>query len=214
MQKTRVIMVDDHELFLLGLRMALECSTEDIEIVGEAGSGKELLALLKVVSADVALIDIEMPEMNGFELASHLKIKYPEMKILAVSANNTTKTVEKMLQIGINGFVSKNNCKPAILAEAIHTIMQGIEYFGRDISGIISRIYIAHTKTTQVSEEFSEQEKRIVEGCLQGLSSKLIADRVGITARTVDWHKSNIFRKLGINSTLEMVRFAVKNGII
>jgi DNA-binding NarL/FixJ family response regulator len=214
MQKIRVIMLDDHEVFLLGLRMAIESNNDDIEVVGEAGSGAEFFALLKVTAADIALIDIEMPGMNGFDVAKRLKAEYPEMKILAVSAKNCADTIEQMLQIGINGFITKSNCKPTILAEAIHTIMQGLEYFGKDISGIISRIYVAHTKTTQVSNDFSEQEKRIIEYCHQGLPAKLIADRIGITARTVDWYKTQIFRKLGINSTLEMVKFAVKNGII
>jgi len=92
--------------------------------------------------------------------------------------------------------------------------MQGFDYFGTDISAIICRIYVAKKKTTKITSEFTEQEKRIIELCHEGLSAKLIADRLGITTRTADWHKSNIFSKLGINSTLEMVQFAVKNGII
>ena len=214
MPKIRIIMVDDHELFLLGLRTAITCNYDDVEIVGEAGSGEELFVLLKVTAADIALIDIEMPGMTGIEVAKRLKIEYPEMKILVVSSKNCADTVEQMLQIGINGFISKSNCKPSILVEAIHSIMQGFEYFGKDISGIISRIYVAHKKTTQVSNEFSNQEKLIIEYCHEGLPAKLIADRIGINTRTVEWYKLQIFRKLGINSTLEMVRFAVEKGII
>ena len=214
MKKISIILVDDHELFRLGLRTAIEHRHPDIAIAGEAGSGAEFFRLLQTVSADMVLLDIAMPNMSGAEVARRLKKEYPAMKILAVSAENAASTVEEMLQIGIEGFISKANCKADILAEAIRTIMQGFEYFGQDISNIIIRIYVAQKKTTQISNEFSEQEKHIIECCHEGLPAKLIADRLGITARTVDWHKSNIFRKLGINSTLELVQYSVKNGII
>ena len=93
-------------------------------------------------------------------------------------------------------------------------IMQGCEYFGKDISEIIYRIYVSKKGTTQVSQEFTEQEKRIIELCHEGLPGKLIADRLCISLRTVDNHKNHIFRKLGISNTMEMVRYALKNGII
>ena len=207
-------MVDDHELFRLSLRSAIEYNHPDIVIAGEAGSGAAFFDLLKTVDADMVLLDIAMPGMSGFDIARRLKIERPDMKILAVSAENAASTIEEMLEIGIEGFVSKSNCKPDILADAIRSVMQGFDYFGKDISAIISSIYIAKKKTTHVGDEFSEQEKKIIELCIQGLPAKLIADRLSISTRTVDWHKSNMFSKLGINSTLELVRFAVKNKII
>jgi len=210
----KVIIVDDHELFRLGVRTAIELRHPDIVITGEAGSGVEFFNLLETAEADIALLDIMLPDMSGIDIARRLKTEYPEMKILAVSAENSSATVQEMLNTGIEGFVSKVNTSPDILADAIRSVAQGLEYFGRDISEIINRIYIAKKKTTQISEEFSDTEKRIIECCFEGLSGKLIADRLFISLRTVDWHKSNIFSKLGINSTLEMVQFAIKNGII
>jgi len=216
MKKINVIIVDDHELFRLGVRTAIESRHPDISIIGEAKSGAEFYCLLKTVEAevDIVLLDIVLPDTTGIDIARRLKTEYPSLKILVISAENAASTVEAILQIGIDGFISKLNSNPDALAEAIRSIMQGFEYFGKDISNVISRIYVAQKKTTEVSNEFSEQEKRIIEYCHEGLPAKLIADRLGITTRTVDWHKSNIFRKLNINSTLEMVRFALKNGII
>ena len=214
MEKIRVIMVDDHELFRLSLRTAIEYCYTDIVIAGEAGSGAAFFKLLKTVEADIVLLDIAMPGMSGIEIARRLKTDYPDMKILTVSAESAFSTVEAMMAVGVDGFVSKSNCKPEILVEAIHSIMQGLDYFGKDISDIISRIYIAKKRTTQVGEEFSEQERKIIELCLEGLPAKLIADRLNISTRTVDWHKSNIFSKLGINSTLELVQFVIKNNIV
>ena len=214
MEKISLILVDDHELFRLSLRTVIESRNTDIVVVGEAGTGLAFFDLLQTLTADIVLLDIALPDMSGIDIARRLKVERPNMKILAVSAENASSTVEEMLQIGIEGFVSKSHCKPDILANAIRSVMQGLDYFGADIAEIISRIYIAKKKTTRVSEEFSEQEKSIIELCLQGLSAKLIADRLNISTRTVDWHKSNMFSKLGINSTLELVQFVVKNGII
>ena len=214
MDKTDVIIVEDFELYRLGIRAALESHHPDVVVTGEAGSGAELFDLLKTVTADVVLLDILLPDMNGIEIARRLRKEYPAVKILAVSNENSTDTVNEMLEAGIDGFISKLYGSADILAEAIRSIMQGIQYFGRDISDIIRRIYVTKKKTIQVTSEFTEQEKRIIELCHEGLPGKLIADRLGISLRTVDWHKSNIFSKLGINNSLEMVKYALKHGII
>jgi DNA-binding NarL/FixJ family response regulator len=209
-----VIIVDDHELFRLGITTAIAKRYPDIRIVGESETGAGLFNLLKVVTADIILLDIMLPDISGIEIARYLKRERPEIKILAVSADNTTSVVQEMLEIGIEGFISKRAGGVDTLVEAIHSIMSGLEYFGKDISDIIFRVYFAKKKTVEVSSDFTEQEKRIIELCHQGLPGKLVADRLGISTRTVDKHKNNIFRKLGINSTLEMVSYAVKNGII
>jgi DNA-binding NarL/FixJ family response regulator len=213
-EKIKVVIVDDFDIFRTGVRIVFETRHPDIEVVGEAGSGAEFFALLPKVSADIALLDIDMPGMRGTEVARHLKKEHPEMKILAISAMHTPDDVVEMVDIGIEGFISKSQGGGNIPAEAIRSIMQGYEYFGKDISDIIRRIYVDIKKTKQITSEFTEVETRIIEFCMEGLPAKLIADRLGNTARTVDWHKSNIFKKLGINSTGEMVRHALKAGII
>jgi DNA-binding NarL/FixJ family response regulator len=214
MSPIKTIIVDDHSLFRFGVRSVIENRHPDITIVGEAGSGAEFFALLKITPVDIVLLDIALPDMSGIEIARQLKTERPELKILAISAENDAKTIEKMVDIGIEGFISKKNSTPDTLAEAIRTIMQGADYFGKDIAAMISRIYLCKKKTAKITPEFSEQEKRIIELCHEGLSGKLIADRLHISLKTVEWHKYNIFRKLGISNSLEMVKFAVENGII
>jgi len=214
MDTIKVIVVDDHELFRLGLRMAIESLYSDITIVGEAGSGAEFFALLKSVTADVILLDIVLPDTSGIEIARRLKKEYPDLKILAISAENTKSTVSEILDTGIDGFISKLNSNANTLVEAIHTVVQGLPYLGKDIADILYQIYVAKKKTTEAGAEFTEQERQIIRHSREGLSAKMIADRLCITTRTVDWHKSNIFRKLGINSTSEMIHFGVESGII
>ena len=210
----KVIIVDDHELFRLGVRMTIENRHPDLRIVGEAASGAELFALLAEVDADILLLDIVLPDMSGIDIARRLKSERPALKILAISAENTTAVVQAMLEVGIEGFISKRRGGVDTFAEAIRSIMQGIDYYGTDISEIIYCIYIAKKKTAKAMSVFTRQEMRIIELCREGLPGKLIADRLGISISTVNNHKNNIFRKLGITNTMEMVQYAMKNGII
>ena len=209
-----VIIVDDHELFRLGIKTAIENRHPDLNIVGEAGTGAELFALLETTAANIVMLDIILPDMSGVEIARRLKAERPELKILAVSAENSSPVVQEMLEIGIEGFISKRHGGLETFAEAVHSIMQGGDYFGKDISEIIYRIYVSKKKTTEVSNEFTPQEKRIIELCREGLPGKLVADRLNISLSTVNNHKNHIFRKLGITNTMEMVQYAMKYGII
>ena len=214
MNPIKVIIVDDHDLFRLGVRTAIEPHHSNIKIVGEAESGIAFFKLLETTEVDIVLLDVMLPDISGIEIARRLKNEHSEIKIIVISAEHSTSIIQAMLNIGINGFLSKLNSNPNTLVEALHAVLQGLDYFGKDISHIISRIYISKKKTMQVSSEFTEMEKTVIECCFEGLSAKMIADRLSISVRTVDWHKKNIFRKLGINSTLEMVQYAVQNGII
>ena len=210
----RVIIVDDQEFFRMGVKAAIESRHSDLCVVGEAASGAEFFALLKTVDADIVLLDIVLPDMNGIEIAQRLKTERPELKILVVSAENTALAVKAMLDIGVEGFISKRCGQVDEYIHAMHSIMHDINYFGKDISEIIYHLYVSIKKTPEVTAEFTEQEKRIIELCRECMSAKQIADRLFISMRTVNNHKNNIFRKLGINSTAKMVQYAVKHGII
>jgi DNA-binding NarL/FixJ family response regulator len=194
--------------------MYIESKCDDICVVGEAGSGEELFNLPEVTTADLTLLDIEMPGINGIEAARRLKCEYPEMKILAVSALTTNEVVDAMINAGINGFISKHRGGYETLAQAIRTVNSGYEYFAADIYNIIFNIYITTMKTTKVTSEFTVQERQIIELCGQGFSARKIAERLFITHRTVEHHKQNIFEKLSIHSTHELIQYALKNGII
>ena len=209
-----VIIVDDHPMFRTGIRMYIESKCNDICVVGEAGSGEELFRLPELTVAGLVLLDIELAGMNGIETARRLKREYPEMKILIISAQTTNEVVSAMLDTGINGFISKHRGGYENVAEAIRAVSNGYEYFGTDISEIIYNIYITTKKTTKITLEFTTQERQIIELCGQGLSAKKIAERLYITHRTVEHHKQNIFEKLGIHSTNELIQFAIKSGII
>jgi DNA-binding NarL/FixJ family response regulator len=209
----QVIIVDDHVLFRLGEKGILE-KCPDICVAGEAGDGKTLFQLLETTSADIILLDITLPDISGIEIARRLKIEYPQMKILVLSVENSMEVIRQLLDIGIQGFISKENATEEELPEAIRTIVNGSEFFGRNITSILYNIYVSKNKTPKPATDFTHKELEIIELCGKGLIGKEIAHRLNISLRTVDAHKKNIFRKLGINNTMEMVQYALKNGII
>jgi len=210
----QVIIVDDHTLFRMGIKAAFKTEVPDIHITGEADSGEKLFTLGALSSADLVLLDINLPGMSGIEIARKLRRQYPALKILAVSAENTTDIVTAMLDAGIDGFISKQHGDTDELARAIRTVVSGLEYFGRDISSIIFDVYVSKRKTSTVTDEFSDREREIILLCRDGLQCKEIADRLNISINTVNTHKKKIFQKLGINNTVEMVQYALKKGII
>jgi DNA-binding NarL/FixJ family response regulator len=209
-----VILVDDHPMFRTGLRAYIESNCDDISVLGEAESGEELLSLPKLAIADITLLDIELVGMNGIEAARRLKHKHPAIKILAVSALTTQEVVDAMLSTGINGFISKRRGSYENVVEAIRSVYSGYDYFGADISEIIFNIYLNAKKTAKVTSEFTPRERQIIELCGLGLSARKIAERLFIDSRTVEHHKQNIFDKLDIHSTYELIQYAIKNGII
>jgi DNA-binding NarL/FixJ family response regulator len=210
----QVIVVDDHRLFRMGLKAAFKADCSDICIVGEADCGDALFRLPTIADANLVLLDINLPGMSGIEIARRLRSEYPAVKILAISAENTAATVKAMLEAGIDGFISKQHGDTHELAEAIRMVMSGLDYFGRDISSIIYDVFVTKKKSTAVTDEFTPREKEIITLCRDGLLCKEIAARLGISISTVNTHKERIFAKLGINNTMEMVQYALKNGII
>jgi len=213
-KRVRIVIVDDHMLFRSCLRTAFSSDSSNIEIAGETDRGETLFGVLATTQADLVLLDINLPDMSGVDVARRLRCNYPNMKILAVSAEIDPKTVEAMLDAGIDGFISKQKSDAQELAEAINAVMDGQEYFGKDISSLLYNVYVAKKKTVEITSEFTEREREIIYLCSEGLIYKEVADRLGISTHTVNTHKKNIFLKLGINNTMEMVRYAMKSGII
>jgi len=210
----QIIIVDDHRLFRMGLRNTFRLAYPDINVIDEAESGEALFALHTLDKADLALLDINLPGMSGADIARRLRRDYPAVKILAISAENSNDTIHAMIEAGIDGFISKQRGDADELADAIRSVINGEEYFGRDISSIIYDVYVAKKKTTIITPEFTDREREVIQLCRDGLMCKEIADKLDISINTVNTHKKNIFLKLGINNTMEMVRYALKHGII
>ncbi|MBQ9174562.1 MAG: response regulator transcription factor [Bacteroidales bacterium] len=210
MDPTKIIMVEDHQLFRLGISTALKSQPEKYNVVGEASNAAEFFQIIETTDADIVLLDIHLPDQSGIEIARKLIQLRPAMKILVLSAENDAETISKLIETGINGFISKNATMKELFI-AINYIEEGAEYFGKDISKIIRDIKVAKKDG---KEQFTERENEIIALCSEGLTAKEIAERMYINVATVNTHKNNIFKKLGINNSVELVIYAMKNGII
>ncbi|MDL2313302.1 response regulator transcription factor, partial [Bacteroidales bacterium OttesenSCG-928-B11] len=140
-------MVEDHALFRLGLKAALKSKMPELSIVGEAENGKSLFVLLETVQPDIILLDILLPDISGVEVAKRLRENYPEIKILVLSSENSLNMVHALIDVGIDGFISKKQSDSGILIEAIESVVNGFEYFGKDISSLIYNVFVAKKRT-------------------------------------------------------------------
>jgi DNA-binding NarL/FixJ family response regulator len=169
----RVIIVDDHRIFRIGLRVEIRSMSIPVQIVGEAGSAAELFSLLETTEADIVLLDIILPDVSGVGIAKRLRKDYPNLKILVLSAETDNETIGMMMQIGIDGFISKN-VPAGELQTAIEYIADGAEYYGRDIARIVHCVRMTHKDNDYC---FTPRETEIIQLCAKGLSAKREGDR-------------------------------------
>ncbi len=206
----RIIIVEDHYLFRAGITSVLSSVKDKYDVVGEASSVAEFDALHEKTDADLLLLDIRLPDGNGIDIARKLSEEKSSLKILVLSAENDPSTITNLLDAGINGFISKNAPSQELFT-AIDYIMEDGDYFGKDISKLIRDIRVAKKSA---KEPFTDRENEIIALCSEGLTAKEIAEKMHINVATVNTHKNNIFKKLGINNSVELVIYAIKTGII
>jgi len=206
-----IAIVDDHELVRLGIHNTVQSLKHNVTI--DVSNAEDFFRELKSgVPCDLVLLDILMPDTNGIEVAQRLRTEYPEIKIIIVSADTKEYVIIKLLQIGIDGFVSKNSPLEEIIM-AVNSVEEGVAYYGHDIAVLVRDITDAKLDKKS-SALLTKREIEIIEACCAGKLGKEIADEFHISLRAVNSHKTNIFNKLGLSSSVEMVRFALEHGII
>jgi DNA-binding NarL/FixJ family response regulator len=214
MDKIKVIIVDDHQLIRDGLR-ALLSGINDIEIVTEAGSAEELLQKIRSFPADIALIDISLPGISGIKLTGQLSVSYPGLKVLILSMHLNEEYISGALKAGAFGYLAKNTNRDELIS-AIHAVAEGNKYLGREVSEVITSSYIQRIKVDDaLDQEFlSKREIEILKLIAEGFGNKEISEKLFISIRTVESHKNHIMQKLGFRSVVEMVKYAIKMGLI
>ena len=203
--------LDDHELIRVGVAGVLNGTSHTITI--SAACAEDLFEALEVGKpCDLLLLDILMPGTNGFEVAKRMRTEYPEIKIIVLSVDTKEYVITRLMKIGIDGFISKNGPLEEVKL-AIDSVAEGVPFYGRDLAVLVRDIVDAQLNKKS-SALLTKRELEIIEACCSGLLGKEIADKFHISLRAVNSHKTNIFNKLGISSSVEMVRFALEHGII
>ena len=207
----KFVIVEDLILTRIGIKTALKNNSLDCEVVAEVGSVKEAKSVLKQQhDIDVVLLDLILPDGNGIEIARFLKKRYPDIKILVISADTERETRLALIKLGVNGFISKFEDLP-IIETAIYSVCNGIDYFGKDICEVIHAVSMSKAPKDNL---FTARELEIMQLCAKGYTVKKIADLLCISPRTVDAHKNNIFKKMGFKNTGELVNYMYEQGII
>lgn len=211
MEKIRIILVDDHHLFRNGLKMLLE-NIPEFEIAGEASNGLEFLELMKKSEADIALMDINMPEMDGIEATRNSTRTNSSLSIIALSMYGEEEYYYKMVDAGAKGFLLKDSDISEV-KEAILTVRKGGSYFSQELlHHVIQKI--KHRESETKSANLSKREKEILLKICEGLSNQEIAEALFISKRTVDKHRANLLGKTNSKNTASLILFALKNKLI
>ncbi|HKL32533.1 MAG TPA: response regulator transcription factor [Tangfeifania sp.] len=209
----KVLIADDHQLFREGL-VNLISSAPDIEVIAEAKDGKEATEKTKQLNPDVVLIDIGMPEMNGIEATRILKKQQPQVKVIAVSMHSDRQFVKGILEAGADGYLLKN-CTYRQLIDAIKSVVEGKKYLSDDITEMVIKGYLDPAEEVSDNQsELSERELEILKLYAEGKSTREISEKLFISVKTVGTHKQHIFEKLGLKSNADMVKYAIKEGLI
>ncbi|MBE9491024.1 MAG: response regulator transcription factor [Bacteroidetes bacterium] len=207
--KIKVILVDDHQIVREGFKLILLLDNK-FETIGEAESANSLFLLLKEKTPDVLVLDISMPGLSGIEVCKQVKTKSKEIKILMVTANVDTTHLKSAIKAGTDGFLPKDTSSEEF-TKAILEVAKGNTYFSPKISGLMIKVMSLspNNKETELSLRELEVVKQLADGKLQ----KEIAASLFISPRTVETHKKNIQAKLGIHTTVDLIKYAVREGI-
>ena len=215
MSKIKLVLADDHAVVRSGLRMLLQAQP-DIEIVGEAESGKEALAQVRRLQPDVILMDIQMPGMNGIEATRQIKEAGEDTAVLALTMHEDDQYFFEMLQAGASGYLPKR-AAPDELVHAIRTVSRGEVFLYPSLATRLVQSYLGGDgggdAVTLVSD-LTPREQEVLVLIAEGLTNPEIADKLVISVKTVDRHRENIMRKLNLHSRIELVKYAIRHGLI
>jgi len=213
MKKIKVILVDDHNIVRDGLKILL-MNLPDIEVIGEVATGADLFDLLKLKMPDVLLMDILLPKMSGIAITEKLRREFPDIKVIMLTASINDESIIDSFKAGALGYLSKSIQREELI-QAIKEVNSGKEYLVKSISETVLDNYKkAKDRTINQHYEITTRELQIIELFTEGLSYKEIADKLNISTRTVESHKNHIFEKLEINSIADLVKYAIRHGII
>ncbi len=215
MTKIKLLLVDDHAVVRSGLRMLLENET-DLDLVGEAGSGKEALALVPQLMPDVVIMDITLPDMSGIEVTQQLKQAHPDIAVVALTIHEDQQYFFEMLRVGASAYVPKR-AAPDDLITAIRSAYRGDVYIypslGRLlVNDFISRAGEGEEKVTMTG--LTQREQEVLSMLAEGKTNDEIASELVISPHTVARHRENLMGKLGLHNRSELVKYAIRKGLI
>lgn len=213
MKTIKIILVDDHQIIKDGIK-ALLAGLDNIEIVAEAESAEELLQKIRHYPADIALVDISLPGMSGIKLTEKLAQHEPGLKVVILSMHLNEEYIANALKAGAKGYLAKNTTRNELIS-AILEVAEGKQYLGKEATEVVTSGYIRRmTIDNDEKDTLSKRETEILRHTAEGLGNKEISEKLFISIRTVESHKNHIMQKLELKTSVELVKYAIKKGII
>jgi two-component system, NarL family, response regulator DegU len=218
MSKINIVLADDHVLVRKGIKSMLESDTE-INVVGEAGNGKEALDTARALKPDILVLDIRMPEMTGLEAAAQLQEYAPATRAVILSMHDSEEYVVQALQSGAYGYLLKDTDKEEFV-RALKQVYTGHKYFSGAVSHVLAnqllniRPYTSTRPPVEDAYHLTRREKQILRMVIDGKHNKEIAGSLGKSLRTIETHRFNIMKKLGVNNAVDMVNKTVKENLV
>ena len=212
----RILVADDHAMFVDGIESILK-NEKDISVIGRCYDGQSVLDFVKDDQPDIILLDINLPDMTGIEVSKNVLSNHPNVKILAISMFNEESFVTEILNNGAQGYILKNTGREELL-KAIHTICEGQTYFSNDVTNTIMKGLMKQRKESSKKTSFfpkiSRREKEVLTLIIKEHTTQEIADKLFISLKTVESHRSNLLNKLNARNTAGLVRITLENKLL
>ncbi|WEN42029.1 Transcriptional regulatory protein DegU [Thauera sp. GDN1] len=206
-----IVLADDHQMFRHALR-ALLAREPGLEVIAEAASGEEVLAIAAAQPVDLVCMDIAMPGMNGIEATRRLLAVNPGIRVIGLSAFADRQFVIDLLDAGARGYITKAEAGDELL-RAIHTVCEGRTYLCPDVAATVTSALLDRDSLYAAAPRLTERERQVLQLIAAGLTSAQIGDRLHIAASTVEVHRRNLMRKLDLHNIAELTRYAIARGI-
>jgi DNA-binding NarL/FixJ family response regulator len=211
MSKIRVLIAEDHETVREGLKMILRAQ-DDIEVVADVGDGRTAIDVAQTVRPDVILMDVSMPTLNGLKATAKLKVSCPEIHVLALTRHKDDGYLQQILKAGASGYFLKQSAASELI-HAIRAVAKGGKYLDPAVAGRVMGSFAGRSlPSSDKLPEITEREAEVLRLISWGHSNKDIANRLDLSVKTVEVHKTNAMKKLGMSSRIDIVRYAVLQG--
>lgn len=208
---TRIIICDDHQLVIDGLKSLIN-GVDGIEVISTANNGVEVLEQIKLLKVDLVLMDIDMPVLDGIEATKRIKKEYPELKVIILTMHDEKSIIQMLMDIGADGYILKNSAQEELL-HGIQNVKKGNKHFSPDVTMALLRNDPVEAQK-KLREELTEREVEILKLIAEGLSNKEIGEKLFISHRTVDTHRTNLMKKIEVNNIAGLIRYAIKNALV
>lgn len=215
MHKHRIVIAEDHTLVRAGLR-ALLLQEDDLEVVGEAGNGRDAVRSVSSLSPDLVLMDLTMPGSNGIEAIAEIKRRFPAVRVLVLTLHKSDEYIHESLDAGADGYILKDATQDELRA-AIRSVLSGKTYLSPDVSSRIVTGYLGGGRSpapTSAWDTITQRERQVLKLIAEGHGNKYIAEYLCLSVKTVEKHRSNLMKKLDLHNASTLTAYAIEKGLV